>query len=124
MATLEFPDIITPPLTPEDQPEDVGMTSQAENGTVISRARFTRSRLTFYLRWGDQNPLATAEKELLREFYQAQAKGSSEKFEWTCISPFSPFYNQKFIVRFSGNPPRFRMVAPGYWATEITLKEA
>jgi hypothetical protein len=123
MATLQFPDI-TPPLTPEDQPENVGMASDAENGTVISRAKFTRSRLTFYLNWGEKNPLTTAERELLRDFYQNQAKGSSEKFEWTCNAPFSPHFGKTYIVRFGGDSPRFRIIAPGYWATEITLKEA
>lgn len=123
MATLIFPDI-TPPLTPEDQPENIGMTSDVENGSVISRAKFTRSRLTFYLSWGERNPMTTDEREIFRDFYQNKARGSSEKFEWTCNAPFSPYFGQTFIVRFNGDPPRFRLVAPGYWATECTLKEA
>ena len=123
MATLKFPDI-TPPATPEDQPENIGMASEAENGIVISRAKFTRSRLTFYLNWGEKNPLTTAERELLRNFYQNEAKGSSEKFEWTCNAPFSPHFGKTYVVRFVEEPPRFRMVAPGYWGTSCTLKEA
>jgi len=123
MATLKFPNI-TPPITPDVQPEDPGISSQMEDGTVISRARFTRSRLTFYLSWGVTNPLTTEEKLALLDFYQNQTKGVSEKFEWTCNALFSPYYGQKFIVRFVGDPPRFRMVAPGYWGTSCTLQEA
>jgi hypothetical protein len=123
METLKFPDI-TPPMAPEVQPEDIGMSSQMEDGTVISRARFTRSRLTFYLSWGEKNPMTSDEKSLLMDFYQNQAKGVSEKFEWTCNSKFSPYYDETFIVRFTGDPPRFRMIAPGYWGTSCTLQEA
>jgi len=122
MATLVFPDI-TPPITPEVQPEDVGITSPMEDGSVISRARYTRSRLTFYLPWGDKNPLTTQEKMVLMDFYQNKAKGSSATFEWTCNAPYSPYYGQKFIVRFIGDPPRFRLVAPGYWAAQCVIKE-
>ena len=123
MATLKFPEI-TPPMTPEVQPEDPGISSQMEDGTVISRARFTRSRLTFYLSWGEKNPLTTEEKLQLLDFYQKKAKGVSEKFEWTCNSPFSSHYGQKFTVRFVGESPRFRMIAPGYWGASCTLQEA
>ena len=119
---LQFPDI-TPPSV-DDQPEDIGMSSQQENGTVISRARFTRSRLTFYLAWGDRGSMTTEDREILRDFYQNQAKGSSGKFKWTCNDPYSPLFDKTYIVRFAGNPPRFKRVAPGYWATELTLKEA
>lgn len=123
MATLIFPEI-TPPMTPEVQPEDPGISSQMEDGTVISRARFTRSRLTFYLNWGEKNPMPTDDKLIFLDFYRNKAKGVSETFEWTCNAPFSPYYGQKFIVRFVGEPPRFRMVAPGYWGTSCTLQEA
>lgn len=122
MPTLKFPDI-TPPATPEVWPEDIGMSSQMEDGTVISRAKFTRSRLTFYLSWGEKNPMTSEEKLIFMDFYQNKAKGVSEKFQWTCNSEFSPYYGQTFTVRFIGDPPRFRMIAPGYWGTSCTIQE-
>lgn len=118
-----FPDI-APPMTPEEEPEDVSITTQMENGIVVSRARFTRSRLTFYLNWGPKNLLSTADKDLLLDFYRNTVKGSSEKFQWTCNSKFSSFYSQIFTVRFIGGAPRFKKEAPGYWSVSVTLQEA
>lgn len=123
MSIPVFPDI-TPPMTPEEELEDVGISTKMEDGIVISRARYTRSRLTFYLTWGPVNALTTEEKEILQDFYQNIVKGSSEKFEWTCNSKFSSYYGQTFTVRFTGNPPRFKKVAPGYWSTSVALQEA
>lgn len=123
MAILKFPDI-TPPMTPEVWPENIGIASDMEDGIIVSRARFTRSRLTFYLPWGTKNPLTSEEKLILMDFYQNKAKGVSAKFEWTCNAPFSPYYGQKFIVRFVGDPPRFKEVAPGYWAAGCYVQEA
>lgn len=120
---LQFPDIALP-KTPEDQPEDIGIATQMESGQVVSRARFTRSRLTFILPWGpDKNLLPTEDKEILKDFYMDQTKGSSEKFEWTCNNKFSPYYGQTFTVRFIGNPPKFKLVVPGFWSTSLTIQE-
>ncbi len=113
-----------PPITPEDEAEDPGISTQMENGIVVSRARYTRSRLTFYLSWGPVNSLPTEDKEALRDFYQNVVKGTGEKFEWTCNSRFSSYYGQTYTVRFMGNPPRFKKVAPGFWSTSVTLQEA
>lgn len=122
MALAVFPDI-TPPMTPGEEPEDPGISTQMENGIVISRARYTRSRLTFYLTWGDKNALPTAEKDILLDFYRNKVKGSSEMFEWTCNSKFSSFYEQTFTVRFVGSAPKFEKVTLGFWRAEITLQE-
>lgn len=122
MSLYVFPDIV-PPMTPEDELEDAGISTQMENGMIISRARYTRSRLTFYLVWGFKNPLPVQDKETLRNFYQNTVKGSSEQFEWICNSRFSPYYGQTYIVRFMGNPPRFKKIASGYWGTEVTLQQ-
>ncbi|AZO96085.1 hypothetical protein [Halocella sp. SP3-1] len=122
MALAVFPDII-PPITPEDEPEDPGISTQMEDGMVISRARYTRSRLTFYLTWGEKNALPTEDKETLLDFYQNIVKGSSEMFKWTCNSKFSSYYGQTFTVRFTGSAPRFEKVTYGFWGTEITLQE-
>ena len=122
MTTLVFPDI-TPPMTPEIEPENIGITSPMDGGHTVSRAKYTRSRLTFYLTWGDKNPLTTEEQQILEDFYRNKAKGSSQIFEWTCNAPFSPHFGKKYIVRFVGEAPRFREVAPGYWATQCVIKE-
>ncbi len=120
---IVFPDII-PPMTPEEEPEDVGISTKMENGMVVSRARYTKSRLTFYLSWGPINALPTEDKEALLNFYQNVVKGSSEKFEWTCMSKFSSFYGQTFTVRFIGGPPKFKKVNIGYWSASVVLQEA
>lgn len=120
---ITFPNI-APPKTPEVTAEDPGLTTKTESGMVLSRARFTKSRLTFVLRWGpDKNLLPTEDKEILLDFYRNTVKGSSEMFEWTCNSKFSPYHGETFTVRII-QPPRFQMVAPGYWQTELVLQEA
>ena len=120
---ITFP-TIAPPKTPEVEPEDPGLTSQMEDGTVLSRARHTKSRLTFYLNWGpDKNLLPTEDMETLMNFYQNVAKGSSAMFEWTCVSKFSSYYGQSFIVR-AIKPPRFKKAVIGYWQAELVLQEA
>lgn len=118
-----FPDI-APPMTPEVEPEDVGISTKMEDGIVVRRARYTKSRLTFYLNWGpDKNLLPTADMELLLDFYQNTIKGSSQNFEWTCNSKFSPYYGQTFEVNVKGGPPRIKNVMPGYWSGSLILQE-
>src|SRR5690554_1300238 len=125
MALPVFPINIMPPITPGEEPEDPGISSQMEDGTVLSRARFTKSRLTFSLRWGDSNdnPLTTDEKDTLLNFYRDIIKGSSQRFTWYCNAKNSSFYGEEFTVRCI-NPPKFNEICPGFWSGTMTLQEA
>lgn len=124
MSLPVFPDIM-PPITPDEEPEDPGISTKMENGLVVSRPRFTKSRLTFPLVWGDDqdNPLTTAEKTTLLNFYMNEVKGSSQIFEWTCNAKNSSFYGQTFKVRFTGGEPKFSEISPGFWSCSLTIQE-
>lgn len=124
MSLPVFPDI-KPPMTPNVEGEDPGISTKMESGLVVSRPRFTKSRLSFFLKWGEKNALSTEEKTTLLNFYQNTAKGSSQMFEWTCNSKFSPYYNQTFKVRFSPDSKlKINNKTIGFWTASIVLVEA
>ena len=111
---LVFPNIAPPHYITEDW-EDVGIMSPMEDGSVISRARFTRSRGTWTIGW---NCLSQADYAILMNFYRNQCKGVSEKFEW-----IHPITKQVYVVRMIGKEPFERLGVVG-WTGEITLMEA
>lgn len=121
MADISFPDIpYAPVYSYGEDPEDPGITSPMEDGSVISRGRFTKSRLTFRLPGWKMNG---AHKAILLNFYRNIAKGSANRFNWTHPDPDSEFYGQAFEVRFA-SPPKFQKYLPGWWTVEIVLQEA
>lgn len=118
MSYPAFPNIGLPSHAYEEEAEDIGIASQMENGSVISRARFTRSRLKFTLNY----ILTYEQKETLLDFYRNTVKGSSSLMEWIHPDPRSEFYNQTFNVRFV-EPLKLPKIAPSYWSVSITLQE-
>jgi hypothetical protein len=120
LAYPPFPAIAKPVYPYDETPEDPGIQSQQEDGSMISRARFTKSRLSFSLRW---KSLSKSDKSALMTFYRDTVKGCSEIFTWTCDNPSSEFYNQTFNVRFA-SPPKFSNSVVALWEVEITLEEA
>lgn len=120
MSIPNFPEIEKPHATYDESPEDAGLCSNMEDGSQRSRARFTKSRLSFTLRW---NALSAADKGVLLDFYRHVIKGSSQIFAWTHPDPASEFYNQTFYVR-CAKLEKFTKVPPDRWSAEMTLKEA
>lgn len=118
MSYPAFPNIGLPSYAYEEEAEDPGISSQMENGSVISRARFTKSRLKFTLKY----ILTYEQKETLLDFYRNTAKGSSSLIEWVHPDTKSEFYNQTFNVRFA-EPLKLPRVAPNYWSVQIVLME-
>jgi hypothetical protein len=116
-----FPNIQQPSYPFGNQLEDPAISSQMENGTKVSRARFTKSRETFFLKW---NALPAADYYQLRDFYKNVVKGSSERFDWT-YPPIQgdPYSGQVFTVRFAGGSPNFSLANYGMYSGEITLQE-
>jgi hypothetical protein len=79
MANPQFPDIQKYSNQFEITPEEPGMSSEQENGSVVSRARFTRSRLTYSRHW---NAMPGADWTTLLSFYQNTVKGCSSVCDW------------------------------------------
>lgn len=121
MALHEFPSNIQPPVYPfGNKLENPAMASAMENGTVVSRPRFTRLRETFSLKW---TALPAAEYELLRSFWKNTVLGGSDKFTWTYPAiPGDAYSGRVFTVRFTGEMS-FDLVSQGYYSGNITLQE-
>ena len=111
---LEFPSI-APPVFPLDEDwEDVGISAGFEDGTEQSRAKFTRSRGIWVLRW---TALKEADYQELMSFWVKEAKGKGETFQWN--HPVSGvLYKVRFVEK-----KAFQQVAPGIWSGEITIRE-
>lgn len=116
-----FPNI-KPPVYPfTTKIKDPSLQSETENGLVISRAKFTRTPLTFILKW---TALPAADFVLLRDFYRNIVRGGSQAFEWQYPPvPNDSYSEQVFSVRFTGGEFSFELSAPGYYSGSVTIQE-
>ena len=112
-----YPTLSVFPTYPiRETPEDSTLKSDFEAGYILTRAKFTRSRKSFYVSY--QN-MPNADKEILDTF-GTTVNGGSDSFTWT-----HPMSSVSYIVRFDKRPA-FEGV--GYspdigfmWNTEFTL---
>jgi len=95
--------------------EDVGIASQVENGSQISRAKFTRSRGTYTFKY---NCLSNSDYCALTSFFRNTVKGQAEVFDWT-----HPITTEVLSVRFV-NLGKARKISVVGWEIEVTVKEA
>lgn len=118
---INFPNIKAPAYPFGAKIEDVSLQSKMEDGTVVSRARFTRARETFILNW---SALPDADYSLLRTFFKTTVKGGSESFNWTHPTVSGdPYSGQTFTARFVAGDINFSNTAPGIWSGQITIQE-
>ena len=108
-----FPTIAKPSYPIDCETEDPVIAAGFENGSEQTRARFTRMRRRFALRWP---ALTNAQRETLNAFYVAR-KGGSEAFIWT-----DPYDSTAYTVRFDGTIKEIQ-INPEMWNVEITLRE-
>lgn len=118
---FKFPEIQQPVYPLKSKWENPVLTSKMENGTVVSRPKFTRIRETFTLTW---NALPAADYARLREFWRT-ALGGSVIFLWTYpMVPRDPLSGRSYRMRFGSDAPSFELSAPGYYSGSITMEEA
>lgn len=103
------------PLTISETTIDPAISSEMEDGIVVTRPRYTRIRRRWELSW--QNMIA-ADYQTLRAFYNTQ-KGGSLSFLWgnpvgTDISPVT--------VRFTGDLTG-KAAPMGVYSVTLTLEE-
>lgn len=110
---LEFPATIKNPSSYGQEIEDPAIRSNMEDGTVTSRPKFTRQRMTFSFGW---TALTTEEYNILLNFYKT-VKGGSERFTWR-----HPLTNQLYTVRFK-SIEKFNFLQPSYWQGGLVLEE-
>jgi len=75
MAYSSFPDIQKPSYQYDITLEDPGLASDMDDGSVVSRARFTRTRSTYAYKW---NAMSSADWATLLTFYKDTVKGCSQ----------------------------------------------
>ena len=98
--SLVFPTIQKPSYPFEPSDEDIALKSSKENGIVQTRAKFTKSRMTFKLQW---NNLPLKDYYTLHEFYKNQTLTGTLLFEWTYpnLHEDDPYSGKTFVVRFT-----------------------
>lgn len=118
---LTFPNIAQPSYPLKSKWENPVLASKMENGTVVTRPKFTRLRETFTLSW---TALPAADYATLREFWHTTLGGSAV-FLWTYPQIVGdPLSGKEFRVRFSAEEPSFEVSAPGLYRGSVTLEEA
>lgn len=119
MPNPVFPNIKAPSAI-EPVPEDIGIMTNMDDGMVFSRGKFTRSRLTFSVRW---NSISYEDQEKIMDFYMNVAKGTTNVIDWTHSDPKSKYFGQVFHVRMISKPtPKY--IPPKSWGLELQLQEA
>lgn len=101
------------PLTINETTIDPAISSEMEDGIVVTRPRYTRIRRRWELSW--QNMRAAA-YEALRTFYYGR-KGGSLSFTWT-----NPANNTTATVRFKGDL-NGKASPMGVYNVTVTLEE-
>lgn len=111
MAISVFPTLSKKPSSIIPIPENAGISTDFSDGYVASRARFTRSRLTFSVTY---TALLYSDLEAIQDFYRETIYGDAMAFSWTNNDPNSKYYNTVFTVRMTelGEPS---FVRPYWW---------
>lgn len=108
-----WPNIKQPVWPIHEEIEDAALRSPAENGVIISRAKFTKQRETFTLSW---SALPTQDYTALKSFYKAM-RGGSESFAWQ-----HPVTAKEYTVRFA-SALKFSNDGPDIWSGSVELSE-
>lgn len=108
-----FPSIAAPSAM-SGVPEDPAISSKMEDGTVVSRAKFTRSRETITLKW---NAMSSADFTTLLSWYKNTVKGSSDTFTYT-----QPATGTAYTMRCKSFKHDF--VHPNRWSVTLEMEEA
>ena len=113
MALINFPNIKAPSYPLDEVPEDAVIRSSMEDGTVKTRAKFTKNRFTYTLTW---LALPNNDKIALEQFLRVTTKNGALAFNWT-----HPSGEQK-VVRLA-DMPVFSLTKVNYWRVNIKLQE-
>ncbi len=109
-----FPSLSVGPSFPvEEQIEDATLRSPTEGGYVITRARFTRLRRSWTLKY---RHMSQADRDALVQFVR-EVGGGADAFSWTV-----PDTGEQVQVRFL-RLPRFENIAAGLYSCEFQLEE-
>ena len=109
-----FPDIQKPSFPLDDEIEDSTIRSEMDDGTVVTRLRFTKIRHTYTLNW---DALPDADYQELVTFLTETVKMGALSFSWT-----NPRDSTVHTVRLK-SMGKFSGKAVNIWSGSITLQE-
>ena len=100
---LNFPDLPAPAYPLQHEYQDTVLRSSTENGYVITRQKFTRSRKTWpSLKWKN---MSQEDWQMLEDFWREDTQNGALHFEW-----IHPTEEITYIVRFTGPPTDFDVI--------------
>ena len=112
---LNWPSSIGAPEFPLTETfEDAVIRSTMEDGTIKTRPRFTRNRVTYELTWSS---MPDEQKRDLESFFRFETKNGSKIFNWT-----HPVSGNVIEVRFS-EMPKFSLKVKSFWQVSVKLQE-
>jgi len=112
--STNFPTIAAPRYPLETLLEDAIIRSQFENGVEQTRARFTRRRTGYSLKW---SRMTATDFTSLETFYNTTTAGGALAFNWT-----HPITSTTIECRFIG-PPTVELVDYNYYSVSVGLRE-
>lgn len=112
MPIPTFPTLPAPAFDIPVDTENSALRSKFENGSVQTRAKFTRQRRSWSLSWPG---LSKTNRETLHAFYLT-TKGGSQAFTWTETEA-----NENITVRFTSFKETQRTT--GRWAVSVQIEE-
>ena len=116
---IYFPNISNPAYPFTESFENNSLMSKFEDGTVLSRPKFTKSRRTWKLKW---QGLPSNEYVLLRDFIRNTVKYSAKTFMWTNPASLSFPERETVEVRIT-EVGEWNSNVLDKWDGEITLQE-
>lgn len=109
-----FPKVQLPSYAMDVEIEDNTLRTSMEDGTVLTRRKFTRNRRTFTITW---NALPTADYMTLMDFFIAEVYMGVLPFSWTM-----PETGKTYTVRLK-SMEKFSLKSPGRWSGSLSLEE-
>jgi phage-related protein len=113
-TSLTFPTITNPSYPLGEEPENNALVSNFEDGSVLTRTKFTRNRYTYSLKWND---LPNDEYQTLKDFIINSAKYTVNSFMWT--HPLTGVVKEVRISEVS----KAELNGLNYWTVELKLQE-
>lgn len=116
---INFPNISRPSYPLGISLENNSLTSKFEDGTVQSRAKFTRNRRTFKVSW---KSLPNDEYLILERFIKNTVKYSAETFLWVNPATYNNVEQETLEVRII-SVDEAEMNTMNFWNVKMTLQE-
>ena len=113
---MDFPTLSRKPsFNFEETVEYKTLKSPAEDGYIITRPQWTKSKRGWHLTY---NALTNSDYQTLKGFFESSTLGAAISFNWT-----NPTDNTSYVVRFKDDSLKATLKAFDIWSVEFDLEE-